>query len=255
MFAHRLTVLVLLLAYHTLSAAEEPTKHPRYEEFHKARLVMVAKLESATVTALQESFPPRYIYAVSLMPVEVLRGNFEKGKAVKCSFTVASATEPKLPVGKEILVQLEAAPKSGHRIVKIEEPAAELKEVAKAAAKAGQEQESREDELARKEPEKHPRFKDYKDAVGVAILSLEEKGVAAFDISTRTTVLSTKAEEVLKGDLKAGMVKVYIPSKVKPPLAKKWLVTFKLEGNKVMLLSAEEASETLLLVSRAATRK
>jgi len=176
MFAQRLTIPVLLLACLILSAAVEPEKHPRYQEFLKARLVMVAKLESATVAALQESFPPRHIYAVSLMPTEVLRGNFEKGKEVKCTFTIASVNEPKLPVGKEVLVQLESAPKSGHRIVKIEEPAAALKDVAKVAATAGQEQEKREDELARKEPEKHPRFKEYRDAAGVAILSFEDKG-------------------------------------------------------------------------------
>src|SRR5207302_4205507 len=109
--------------------------------------------------------------------------------AIKCTFSITSANEPKLPIGKEVLVQLEAAPKSGYRLVKIEEPTAELKDMAKVAAKAGQEQETREDELAKKEPEKHPRFKDYKDAAGVAILTADENGVAAFDISTRTTIL------------------------------------------------------------------
>src|SRR5436190_16779174 len=112
MFPQRLTIPVMLLACAVLATAEEPKKNPRYEEFLKARLVLIARLDSATVTSLQESFPPRYIYAVSLLPMEVLRGNFEKGKAVKCTFSIASANEPKLPVGKEVLVQLEAAPKS-----------------------------------------------------------------------------------------------------------------------------------------------
>src|ERR1700682_4007897 len=141
MFVRRLILLVLPLLAWSFLVAEEPAKHPRYEEFYKARLVMVAKLESAKVTSLQESFPPRYVFAVSLSPTEVLRGTVEKGKTIKCVFSIASANEPKLPVGKEVLVQLAAAPKSGYRIIKIEEPAAELKAVAKAAAQAGQAQE------------------------------------------------------------------------------------------------------------------
>ncbi len=256
MIRRRLPVLILpLLACLSHAFADEPAKDPRQEEFRKATQVIVAKLESAAVTGLQESFPPRYLYSISLIPTEVLRGNFEKGKAIKCNYAIASVNEPKLPVGKEVLVQLETTPKNGLRIVKMEEPAAKLLALAKTATAAGKAQADREDELARKEPEKHPQFNAYKEAAGVAILTADENGVAAFDVSSRTTILATKALEILKGELKMGAIRVHIPPAVKPPLAKKWLVTFKVDKGKVWLVSAEEASETALLVAQAATKK
>jgi len=133
-----------------------------------------------------------------------------------------------------------------------------VKEIAKAAAKAGQEQEKGvRTNWQRRSRRSTPRFQGLQGRGRRGDPVPGGQGcLPAFDVSTRTTILSTKALEVLKGDLTAGAVKVYIPSTVKPPLSKKWLINVQnwnaaRSGSSVR----EEASETLLLVSRAATRK
>ena len=113
----------------------------------------------------------------------------------------------------------------------------------------------RDADLAINEPQKHPRYKGFKDALGIAILTTAPDGVAAFDLQTWTTILSAKSLGTLKGDAKAGAIKVPIPESVKLIPVKSWLVTFKVEGGTVWLTGAEEASETLRLVARAAAKK
>src|SRR5215204_4997612 len=97
---------VFLLAASARAADPDPSKSPRYEEFRKAAYVVVAKLDSAKVTAVLESFPAQYLFEVELTPGEVLRGTFAKGKTVKVGHRVTAKEEPKLPVGTEQLVQL-----------------------------------------------------------------------------------------------------------------------------------------------------
>src|SRR5262245_16649760 len=90
----------------TAAPAQDPSKNPRYDEFRKAKLVLAAKLDAARVTAVLESFPPQYQFAITLSPTEVYRGDFAKGKAVMVRHSITAKEEPKLPVGKEMLVQL-----------------------------------------------------------------------------------------------------------------------------------------------------
>jgi hypothetical protein len=245
--------LAALLACVTLAPAQDPSKDPRYEEFRKAKLVLAAKLDAAKVTAVAESFPPQYQFSITLSPTEVYRGEFARGKAVTARHSITSVNEPKLPVGKEMLVQLVAVG-NAFRIVKMEEATDELKAVAKAAASAGKAEQEKEDEIARKEPERHPRFKEFKEAAGLAVVALDRNGSVGFDVATRTSVYDLKAAEVLKGDLKPGAFKGHTKAQRQPP-ALRWLVTYKVEDGKVWLDSVDEVTETLLLVARAAVKK
>jgi hypothetical protein len=245
--------LVLLLAAALVHAGEpDPTKDPRYKEFHDAPLVIVAKLDAAKVTAVLDSYPAQYILALRLTPSEVLRGPFARGTTITVSHRIIEKVEPRLAVGTSMVVRL-ARQGKGYRVVKMEPATKELVQLAKSATTAAKEQEKREAELAKKDPTGHPRYKGFKDADGIAVVSLSPDGAVSFDVRGITTY-DLIATDVLKGDLKAGKFKGMTRQQKHPGTAK-WLVTFKRDGGNVWLLSTEEATPTLLLVAKVAAKK
>jgi hypothetical protein len=254
----RIAIAVVLVA--GVARADDPSKSPRYNEFRNAKVIVLAKLDSARVTAVLESFPPRYQFEVKLTPKEVLRGDLAKGKPLLARHSITAVNEPKLPAGMDVLVQLQPAGGT-YRIVKLEPPTQELLKVARAATSAGKAQQDREDELARKDPTMHPRFKGFKEATGIAIVAVAPDGAVGFDVATRETTIDLKAAEVLKGALKAGtafkgtFVSQGAPGALKMPATNRWLVTYRADGGTVRLLSLDEPTESLLRVARAAARK